>query len=269
MQERRSSNPSHLFSGVPSPSGRALLASAVLASVAICSVLAPAATSEESTSPAAHRVTEPSTTSCTTCHVLDTTLSHPTNIAPRGLTPASLPLENGKIACTTCHDPALHRQTPGTASLRSGLSPAALCASCHNAADRAAHPHTQAGLNAHLLASPSRSNARSPRGILDSESQACMSCHDGSFASDAGSHRSLRSLDHPDEEHPVAIAYASAGRNLSEMKLLPQSRLDPRIRLFNGNMGCGSCHSPYSRIPNQLVVSNRASKLCLSCHHDR
>lgn len=269
MRPARSSPALFLFSGLPSPVGRAALASAFLAALAFLSVLAPAFATEEVPSSLSRRASEPASAACAACHTFDPSLSHPTNISPRGDTPAFLPLENGKIACTTCHDPALHRQSSGSPSLRNALAPAALCATCHSAPGRAVHPHTKARLDAHLRSSSHRTSSRSSRGVLDSESQSCMSCHDGTLASDAGSHRALRSLDNPSEEHPMAVAYASAGRTLSEMKLLPQSRLDPRIRLFNGNMGCGSCHSPYSRIPNQLVMSNNASKLCLSCHHDR
>jgi predicted CXXCH cytochrome family protein len=36
--------------------------------------------------------------------------------------------------------------------------------------------------------------------------------------------------------------------------------------LFDGNLGCGSCHSAYSKEPHLLVMNNRGSKLCLSCH---
>lgn len=96
-----------------------------------------------------------------------------------------------------------------------------------------------------------------------------MGCHDGSLASDAGSHRSMRSLDHENQEHPVGTVYSSASSKLSEMKLVPASRLDARVRLFDGKVGCGSCHSPYSHVSKQLIMSNSGSKLCLTCHENR
>jgi predicted CXXCH cytochrome family protein len=48
--------------------------------------------------------------------------------------------------------------------------------------------------------------------------------------------------------------------------LVHPNSLDPRIRLFDGRVGCGSCHSPYAREHALLVMSNDRSALCLSCH---
>ncbi|NNK62673.1 MAG: hypothetical protein HKO98_05620 [Gemmatimonadetes bacterium] len=42
--------------------------------------------------------------------------------------------------------------------------------------------------------------------------------------------------------------------------------VDPRIRLFDGNLGCGSCHSVYAGEPGLLVMRNERSRLCTSCH---
>lgn len=207
-----------------------------------------------------------SSASCMSCHQMDQVLSHPIGVRPRGSVPLTLPLEEGKVGCMTCHDPGSHRQTKGGSSLREGMEGAALCRQCHG--DGAASPaHARGGFRAHLGTKTARSGAGV--GGLDSESQACMSCHDGSLASDAGSHRSFKSMGEANTEHPVGVAYVGGGKRLSEMRLIPASRLDPRIRLFDGKMGCGSCHSPYSRMPNKLLMSNAGSKLCLSCHEDR
>jgi predicted CXXCH cytochrome family protein len=42
--------------------------------------------------------------------------------------------------------------------------------------------------------------------------------------------------------------------------------MDPRIWLFEGRVGCGSCHSPFAGGEALLVMSNVGSRLCLSCH---
>ena len=42
--------------------------------------------------------------------------------------------------------------------------------------------------------------------------------------------------------------------------------LDKRIRLFNGKVGCGSCHNPYSKNAKFLVIETEGGRLCLSCH---
>lgn len=207
--------------------------------------------------------------SCITCHTFDTGMSHPVNITPNTTLPASLPLNAGKLTCTTCHDPDLHRQPGARYSLRKGLDSGSRCSTCHAASDPKRNPHATGGFGAHLARSKSLSTPPHSATTLDHESQSCMTCHDGSLASDAGSHRSMRSLDSEKEEHPVGIAYSSASSKLSEMKLVPAARLDARIRLFDGKLGCGSCHSPYSHVSKQLIMSNAASKLCLSCHENR
>jgi predicted CXXCH cytochrome family protein len=53
---------------------------------------------------------------------------------------------------------------------------------------------------------------------------------------------------------------------LADGPLVPQSALDPRIRLFDNKVTCGSCHSSYSDQDHELVMSNLGSKLCLGCH---
>jgi predicted CXXCH cytochrome family protein len=41
----------------------------------------------------------------------------------------------------------------------------------------------------------------------------------------------------------------------------------PQIRLFDGRLGCGSCHSLYSQQQKKLVMSNQNGKLCIKCHN--
>jgi predicted CXXCH cytochrome family protein len=75
--------------------------------------------------------------------------------------------------------------------------------------------------------------------------------------------------------HPVDAAGAhpvGGGTTLSDPRRQEQSRLvsvaslDQRIRLFDKAVGCGSCHSVYSKNAQLLVMSNDKSRLCLSCH---
>jgi predicted CXXCH cytochrome family protein len=46
----------------------------------------------------------------------------------------------------------------------------------------------------------------------------------------------------------------------------PAGMLDKNISLFDGKVGCGTCHNIYSQIRNLLVLDNARSKLCLECH---
>ena len=67
-------------------------------------------------------------------------------------------------------------------------------------------------------------------------------------------------------EHPVGVRYRRDAGRRSGSPLVPLDAVDPRIRLFDDRVGCGSCHSPYSTRDDQLVMSNERSRLCLSCH---
>ncbi|MCL4537222.1 MAG: cytochrome c3 family protein, partial [Nitrospirae bacterium] len=63
--------------------------------------------------------------------------------------------------------------------------------------------------------------------------------------------------------HPIGTDYMKAYR---KGRLKHPSSINPAIRLFNGRLGCGSCHNMYSREKKHLVTSNKGSALCLSCH---
>lgn len=211
---------------------------------------------------------------CTACHRMDPMFSHPVEVTPSMPVPEDLPLEMGKITCLTCHQeggPDLHARSAQT---HDGMLRAAnaqsLCVQCHTsgaATPQAMHP---LGLGrAHLQRSTSTSSSSSllSRG-LDAESRACMTCHDGMLApeGDGGQHFA----DDTSRDHPIGVPYGDSrlarGLPPSSVPLRPAATVDPRIRLFNNQIGCGSCHSLYSNQKKHLVMSNLGSKLCLSCH---
>ena len=72
------------------------------------------------------------------------------------------------------------------------------------------------------------------------------------------------------ESHPIGMDYreAALARQLdrSASELRDVSLLDDRIRLFEGMVGCGSCHNPYSDNPYFLVIDGAGGRLCNSCH---
>lgn len=204
---------------------------------------------------------------CLQCHHFEPGLTHPVDVAPASTAALNLPLENGLVTCFTCHDaPADHTDGRSAVGVRSTLSSAGLCVECH----RGAPPLTK-GIHAlttgkaHLT--PGNSIQTSTGQGLDSESRNCMSCHDGAAASDAGSHAVRFADDRPAADHPVGIPMKNSLRSEpSDFKLANVNRLDKRLRLVNGSVGCGSCHSVYSAERAQLAIPNRGSKLCLSCH---
>lgn len=199
---------------------------------------------------------------CAACHRMPEVLSHPVGIHPRGDV-GELPLEHGRLTCVTCHaieTAAEHEQARRERRplLRTTGDPAGLCATCHPmSADRSAQ-HAQR-LSAHLGRSGILGGGWGAGG-LDEESASCVSCHDGSVVMDPAhpATASMRSAD----THPIGIAY----RPDRGGSLRSPADLDDRIRLFDGRVGCGSCHSPYSSRPSLLVMSNEGSALCLDCH---
>lgn len=199
---------------------------------------------------------------CLNCHRFEKTLTHPVHVSPVLATPESLPLLQGQVACVTCHDASPeHRSAEVKVGQR--VDGTGLCMSCHQGTPALSRGiHATATKLAHLQGDSHASRGHGGTG-LDSESKSCMECHDGTLGSDAGAHRSGLSSDNT--EHPIGVAMRFGGRTReSDFKL--SRRVDDRIRLFEGMVGCGSCHSPYSRESAQLVINNRGSALCLNCH---
>jgi predicted CXXCH cytochrome family protein len=212
---------------------------------------------------------------CAGCHQFDPMLSHPVNIAPSMTVPGELPLVDGRMTCQTCHTEGgieahaeATRDHTGMLRMEAGL----LCAQCHSGAEltaRSMHP-TALG-RAHLQAPVRMAVATDTPGALDAESRTCLGCHDGTVAGDIVGAMS-QGLAVQSGNHPIGIAHANTLRGSgafkyqSDMPVVPASSLPHRFRLFNGNIGCGSCHSPYSDHKNYLVADNYGSRLCLTCH---
>jgi predicted CXXCH cytochrome family protein len=232
---------------------------------------------ELSTGGAQHRV------SCSICHTVEPLFSHPVGVAPDAA-PSWLPLAKGRMTCATCHDSsqdAAHAASPEdphlTPRLRGDGTGQDLCLACHQTAapdQTRVHAHGTSLRRAHL-AWPDDPEPHPTAGVLsrsdtdglDARSVDCLSCHDGALAMGAGystgvSLRRRTSSNAASKVHPVGVEYHLAVLG----SLRPESQLDDRIRLFEGRVGCGSCHSLYSREPYKLVMSNQGSTLCLSCH---
>ncbi|MBI5454874.1 MAG: hypothetical protein HY956_09610 [Deltaproteobacteria bacterium] len=111
---------------------------------------------------------------------------------------------------------------------------------------------------------------------LDPESADCMGCHDAAIASDV----TITVCSTFDCDHPVGVNYvnlASANHGLAKPAMLPST-----VQLKDNMVGCGTCHIPYtnashwlysaarSLYPNtpdpMLVMDNRRSELCMTCH---
>ncbi len=208
-------------------------------------------------------LTQDNTARCITCHRFEKTMNHPIQVTPVLATPASLPLIDGQVACVTCHDASPdHRSADVPVGQR--MQGSKLCVSCHQGTPATSRMiHALSTKKAHLRAD-SRPTIAHGSGELDNESMTCMECHDGTLGDDAGAH--LAGFNSSDKsEHPIGVAmrFGQPTRG-SDFKLA--RRVDQRVRLFEGMVGCGSCHSPYSPERGQLVINNRGSALCMSCH---
>lgn len=218
--------------------------------------------------PVAHPTVDSSGSgSCIDCHAMAVELTHPVDVVPTMAVPDGLPLHAGRLTCTTCHDV---QRSGSVAFLRgdAGLGAIGWCGQCHDPGTaRVADVHALAMPRAHYGASSHRfaSIGATPAGP-DAESTTCLACHDDNLASGGririGSGRpfggSMLGGNHP-------IGVLQAPRGIGDHIVQPHE-LDPAIRLYDGRVGCGSCHSPYAPHEDLLVMSNDRSRLCLNCH---
>jgi predicted CXXCH cytochrome family protein len=202
------------------------------------------------------------TSGCEACHSeLDEVQSHPTDIYPTLPIPEDMPLIKGRLTCITCHyvHPEeknlfikkhyfLRRQTRGPF----------FCSICHKL-DEKGHIVLE---NVH--AGTYRVTDRSTS--IDRMSIECIECHD-SYIDGVVDFLGAGSWDHFDKKssHPIGVSYKKISTRQTS-KYRPASMLSKEIRLFDGKIGCGTCHNIYSEEKFMLVMSNRGSMLCLECH---
>lgn len=219
-------------------------------------------------------LTEPLVTLCERCHdkIFSEGYLHPINVKPRKVTvPPDFPLSSsGDITCSTCHDIHSSYFTPyGAPShfLRRYETGKRFCDACH-LDDSLKLGHAATMEEAHFQSKYVEALSSE---TIDPISRQCVSCHDGSFASSAsiraGAWSHSESLMSQAESHPIGIDYESMRlKKGRKSDLLPIDLVDRRIQFFDGKVGCGSCHDPFSNIEKQLVMSDTNSQLCFSCH---
>lgn len=218
-------------------------------------------------------------TLCLRCHKeTSVSMSHPIGGKPTFPLPRDMYLDwKGEMTCTTCH--YMHKNAGGAHGdgnkkyLRRNSTGKDFCLECHQQGflSRKGLTHALATGSAH---SPQFSEFDSGE-LLGSSSAECLSCHDGSIASDGGtmtlddSNRSSGVWEHQGYEgassHPVGIDYKDAYRRnpmeITEISLLPRTILLP-----DGKVECISCHNLYTKNEGLLSVTNFGSRLCLTCH---
>lgn len=197
---------------------------------------------------------------CTTCHALQVVDGHPIGVTAA---PGALPLgPGGAIECQTCHDvDADHAAPPYDLDLR--LPAARLCAACHArpARESSALFHALAIGRAHNGAEHGPQHARTS---IDEDTRRCLTCHDGVTANAAMDADRAASFVHG-PRHGSGRSYSQA-RQRSGLQLRPAHAILPPVRLADGRIGCGSCHSVYSPQPRLLHLPLAGGQLCLACH---
>ena len=112
--------------------------------------------------------------------------------------------------------------------------------------------------------------AAAPVGI-DSFSTECISCHDGASALAIGANvrnepfaRGPHSK-YSANDHPIGMDYQSyVGANPRKYKAVLGS--ENKMVFVNGKVGCLTCHDPLNPERKHLVMSDKKSALCLTCH---
>ena len=203
------------------------------------------------------------TSACETCHEdVRETQSHPTDIYPTLSIPADMLLiRDGLFTCVTCH--YVHPKKKGEfvkkhMFLRRQVRGPIFCSICHELDEKG---HIVLG-NVH----PGKYTVTDRTASLDRMSLDCIECHDRHFkepldflGSGSWEHSSMNS-------HPIGVSYSEASmRRMDDYHDI--SMIPKEVRLFDGKIGCGTCHSIYSKRKGMLVMDNTGSRLCLECHN--
>jgi predicted CXXCH cytochrome family protein len=198
---------------------------------------------------------------CETCHSdLEDTQSHPVDLYPSLKIPGDMLLVDGMFTCVTCHYVHPDEKKNFLSDqlfLRRQVRGFLFCSICHEIDEKG---HIVLG----KVHSGTYTVLDSASGI-DRMSLDCIECHDMHFKESldflgAGlwEHSSKNS-------HPIGVSYEKS--SMKKMRdYRPSNTLRKGIRFFNGNIGCGTCHSIYSKRRNMLVMENTGSRLCRECH---
>ncbi len=225
------------------------------------------------------RLAGPITLICRRCHedLFNEGYMHPFDVKPskKVQIPPDFPLsDNGEITCITCHDVHMTANLGSPflnqALLRRNETGPFFCEICHGQALGIGKlGHAQALGEAHMRPKYVITN---PGVSIDPISKNCISCHDGSYATGTKIMAGVWShgkdfIGNDMGTHPIGVDYEKARtRPGRKTELRPMATVDPRIKFFDGKVGCGSCHDPYKHSKDDLVIPNYQSRLCFACH---
>jgi predicted CXXCH cytochrome family protein len=190
------------------------------------------------------------------------------NLSPGGTSPIQGTLSG---SCLYCHAP--HSGLNGTAGVA--------CTPLWDAKLSSVQAYT-------VYSSSTLVNTPNPSPPLGTNTTLCLSCHDGTVAGSPGAlvpygnvpmTGQMYSADvfgtNLSTMHPISfvLPLQPAPDLVSSLTANPPSTADQTgaVRLFHGNVECGSCHNPHAQNidpnnPNFLVIDNSNGALCLACH---
>jgi len=184
--------------------------------------------------------------------------------------------QSSTVTCLSCHQPELSGGSDSQTDRILQQPEQVGCDSCHLqlSGSLRQQSHWKFSRKAHLLTLvPGSENDKFSSDLkvsdIDTESSTCLGCHDEVSANvpamNQAGHRGGRGYSGM-SDHPIGMNYQSV---LVDNSMLYNSlKIGPnRIRMFDGKVGCGSCHSLYSQIPSLLAVGNDRSALCRECHN--
>ena len=101
--------------------------------------------------------------------------------------------------------------------------------------------------------------------LVDSDDpKDCLTCHDGTIASNISPCTKVSCLLDPRSSHPVFKKYPPDGK---ESAYAPSFQVEATgIKLKNGEVTCISCHNLMNQQKFHLVMENKGSRLCKTCH---
>ncbi|MBW6520660.1 MAG: cytochrome c3 family protein [Desulfoarculaceae bacterium] len=201
------------------------------------------------------------TEACASCHPSAKSYqSHPTDLVPKNPLPGDMLLVNGRLTCVSCHDVHARNGRAGkdTFFLRRNVDGKSFCLICHDVTDKG---HLFIGATHGCRFQVCDSSAR-----VDPTTLLCIECHEDRIDSlDKGlGAENLGQISYR-EKHPVGLSYVDAYRR-DPASYVPPDMLGDGIELYDGKIGCGTCHNRFAGENFMLVMRNERSRLCLSCH---
>lgn len=217
--------------------------------------------------------------SCTSfgCHEYDQALNHPIGVPVSPILSAqTVSNASSELTCLTCHEGGSVSVTNDSDD-RVLVSPAlTVCQSCHELSgdSQKERAHWRFSQKAHLvplIPGSTMDNHGDNTMMLgiDDESQTCLTCHDEITANISGMSAMGRSMSRRQKgmsDHPIGMDYQDALSTQSHLFHLLENN-QQKLRMFDGKIGCGTCHSLYSPTQFHLAVTHEKSKLCRTCHN--